>query len=160
MLLVHQHIVFDIPDRKRTIAADQLQHLAQVRWANGAEPFVSLAFVTLHRRNKVAKMFRGHIGQRMGPVFEHALVDTLGMAQVRATIFGDTAPQNVMVTALHDVDGVDLHITEMFHGSRNSLRSIAERRAGIEPLGAQPDAPGRSLGQRVEFLRAGHRASM
>src|SRR5436190_6630147 len=76
------------------------------------------------------------------------------------TIFGDTSPQNVMVTALHDVDGVDLHITEMFHGSRNSLRSAPERRSVIEPLGAQPDAPGRSLGQGVEFLRAGHRAAM
>jgi len=65
-----------------------------------------------------------------------------------------------MVAALDDVDGVDLYITEMFHGSRNSLRSVAERRSVVEPLGAQPDTLGCGLGQGMEFLRARHRAAM
>ena len=44
-----------------------------------------------------------------------------------------------MMAALDDVDGVDLHIAEMIHRRRHRLRSGAERLAGIEPLGMQPD---------------------
>ena len=75
----------------------------------------------------------------MGPVFEHALVDALRLAQVRAGVSRDAAIENVMMAALDDVDGVDLHIAEMVHRRRNRLRSGAERLAGIEPLGLQPD---------------------
>jgi hypothetical protein len=38
--------------------------------------------------------------------------------------------------------------------------SIAERRARIEPLGAQPDAPGRGLGQGNGLIGTGHRPAM
>ena len=86
----------------------------------------------------------------MGPVFEHTLVGALGVAQIRAAIFGDTVPQNMVVTALDDVDGIDLHVAEMFNRSRNRLRSRTKWRWGIESLGAQPDVPGRGLGQGVE----------
>ena len=96
----------------------------------------------------------------MRPVFEHALVDALGLAQVGAGVGRDTAIENVMMAALDDVDGVDLHIAEMVHRRRNRLRPGAERLAGIEPLGMQPDSPGLGLGQGAGFSRAGHRAAM
>ena len=65
----------------------------------------------------------------MRPVFEHALVDALGLPQIRAPIGGDAGLENVMVAALDDVDRVDLHIAQMLHRRRNSPRSGAERRA-------------------------------
>ena len=96
----------------------------------------------------------------MRPVFEHALVDALRLAQVRPGIGRDAAIENVMMAALDDVDGVDLHIAEMVHRRRNRLRSGAERLVRIEPLGVQPDSPGLGFGQGVGFSRAGHRATM
>ena len=96
----------------------------------------------------------------MGPVFEHAFVDALGLAQVRAPVFGNAAPENMVVAALDHVDGVDLHVAEMFDGRRRRVRPLTERRPGVEPLGAQPDVPGRGLGQGNGFIGAGHRAAM
>ena len=56
----------------------------------------------------------------MRPVFEHALVDALGLAQIRAPVGGNAGPQDVVVAALDDVDGVDLHIAEMLDRRRAS----------------------------------------
>ena len=78
----------------------------------------------------------------MGPVFEDALVDALGLAQIGAPIFGNAGPENVMVAALDHVDGVDLHIAEMVDRGGGGLRPLAERRRRVEPLRAQPDAAG------------------
>jgi hypothetical protein len=63
------------------------------------------------------------------------------------------------MTALDDVDGVDLDIAEMGDRIRHGLRPIAERRARVEPLRAQPDAPGFGLAHRMEFDRAGHHST-
>ena len=73
MFLVDQHVVVDVADRQRAVAPDQPHHLAQIRRADRVQPFVALAPVTLHRRNEEAQVFRRHIGQRVGPVFEHGL---------------------------------------------------------------------------------------
>ena len=75
----------------------------------------------------------------MGPVFEHASVDALGLAQIRAPIGRNPVPQNMVVAALDDIDGVDLHIAEMLDRDSRRLRPFAERRLGVEPLGPQPD---------------------
>ena len=96
----------------------------------------------------------------MGPVFEHALVDALGLTQIRAPVVGDTGPENMMVAAFDDVDGVDLHIAQMPDRGGRRLRPLAERRRGVEPLGAQPELPGRGLGQGMGFIGAEHRAAM
>ena len=64
----------------------------------------------------------------MGPVFEHALVDALGLAQIGAPVGGDAGPQDVVMGALDDVDGVDLHIAEMLDRGGGRLRPLAERR--------------------------------
>jgi hypothetical protein len=58
----------------------------------------------------------------------------------------------VVVTALDDMDRVDLYITEMFHGGQRRLRTGAERRAGIELLGVKPDASGSGLCNREGAL--------
>ena len=96
----------------------------------------------------------------MRPVFEHALVDALGLPQIGAAIGGDAVIENVMVAALDHVDRVDLHITEMLHRRRDRLRSGAKRLRRVEPLGAQPDSPGLGFAQGKGFGRAGHRAAM
>ena len=96
----------------------------------------------------------------MGPVFEHALLDALGLAQVGAAVVGNPVPEDMVVAALDDVDGVDLHVTQMFDRGHRRLRPVAERRARVEPLGAQPDGSSFCLGQGMEFIAAGHRAAM
>jgi hypothetical protein len=96
----------------------------------------------------------------VGPVFEHAFLDALGLTQVGAPIGWDPGPENVVVAALDDVDGVDLHIAEMLDRRARRWRPLAERRARVEPLGAQPDVPGLGLGQGKGFFRAGHRTAM
>jgi hypothetical protein len=63
----------------------------------------------------------------MRPVFENGFVDALRLAQILAAIAGNAGPENMMVTALDDVDGVDLDIAEMLDGIRNCLRACAER---------------------------------
>ena len=63
----------------------------------------------------------------MRPVFEHAFVGALGLAQVGAGIGRDAAIENVVMAALDDVDGVDLHIAEMVHGGGNRLRPSCQK---------------------------------
>ncbi len=66
----------------------------------------------------------------------------------------------MMVAALDHVDGVDLHVAEMFDRGGHRLRPLAERRRGVEPLGAQPDPAGLGLAQGMGGNGAGHRAAM
>ena len=160
MLLFGQNVVLDVADGQRTIAPQQPHHLAGVLRLHGSKPSVALAPVLPHRRDEEAKILRRHIGQRVRPVLEHAFVDALRPAQVRAGITRDAAIENVMMAALDDVNGVDLHIAEMVHRRRHRLRSGPERLVRIEPLGVQPDSPGLGLGQGAGFSRAGHRAAM
>ena len=54
-----------------------------------------------------------------------------------------------MVAAFDHIDGVDLHIAQMLHGRVRCLGPVAERRASIESLGAQPDAFRLGFGERV-----------
>ncbi len=103
---------------------------------------MALALVLLHRRQEEAKIPRRHVGERMGPVFEHALVDALRLPQIGAAISGDAARENVVMAALDHVDGVDLHITEVRDRCRGGLRPLSERRRRIQPLRLQPDSPG------------------
>ena len=62
----------------------------------------------------------------MRPVFEHALVGALGLAQVAAPVVGNPGPQHVVMRALDDVDGVDLDIAEMFDRLPRGIRAVAE----------------------------------
>ena len=96
----------------------------------------------------------------MSPVFEHAFVDALGMMQIRAPIIGNAIPEDVMMAALDHMNGVDLHITEMLDRGLRGLRAVAERRLGIEPLGAQPDRSGCGLGQSYRLIGRRHRAAI
>jgi hypothetical protein len=160
MFLVDQHVVVDVTDRQRAVAPDQPQHLAQIGRLHGRKPFMALALMAPHRGNKEAHIPGRHIGQGVGPVFEHAFVDALGLTQIGAPIFGDPSPENMVMAALDDVDGVDLHIAEMFNGGGGRLRALAERPRRVEPLGAEPDPPGLGPGQGMRFTRGGHRARM
>ena len=141
MLLLGEHVVLDVADRQRT-GAQEPHHLARIGRLDRGVPFVPLAPVLAHRRQEEAKIVRRHIGQRMGPVFEHALVDTLRLAQVRAGVGRDTAIENVMMAALDDVDGVDLDVAEMGDHGRHRRRAVAEWRRRVQPLRPQPDMAG------------------
>jgi hypothetical protein len=159
MRLFGQHVVLDVADGQRALA-EQPHHLARVFRLDRFEPSVALALVQFHRRQEVAEILRRHVGQRMRPVFEHAFVGALGLAQVGAPISGDAGVEDVMVAALDDIDGVDLHIAEMGDRVGHGLRAVAERRLCIEPLRAQPDAAGFRFGEGVRFRSAGHRTTI
>ena len=115
------------------------------------EPFVALAPVLSHRRQEEAKVLRRHIGQRVGPVFEHAFVDALRLPQIGAAVAGDPAIENMVVAALDHIDGVDLHIAEM--RDRGRRRRRARRRTAPACPAAAPAAryggPRSGLGKRV-----------
>ncbi len=89
---------------------------------------MAFPLVQLHVRNEIAEVLGRHVGQRMGPVFEHALVDALGLAQIRAPIAGDPGPEDMVVRTLDHIDGVDLDVAELLHRGRRRLRPLAERR--------------------------------
>ena len=135
MFLLGQHVVLDVADGQRAVAPQQPHHLARVLGLDGGEPSMAFALVQLHRRDEEAKILRRHVGQRVRPVFEHALVDALGLPQVGAPIGGDAAIENVVMAALDHVDGVDLHIAEMIDRRRDGLRPVAERRRAYRAAG-------------------------
>ena len=66
-----------------------------------------------------------------------------------------------MVAPLDDVNGVDLHIAEMFDRGPGGRGAIAERRRRGEPLGVQSDALGVRPGQGMGFgCVVRHRAAL
>ena len=136
MLLLRQHVVFDITDGQRAVAPDQPHHLAHVCRADRTDPPMAFSLVQLHGRQEEAKVLGRHVRQSVRPVFEHALVDALGLTQIGAPVGRNAGVENMVVTALDDVDGVDLHIAEMFDRGSGRARALAERNQGVEPLRA------------------------
>lgn len=59
----------------------------------------------------------------MGPIFEHRFIDGLGLDEIGAAVIGNVGEQDVVVAALDDVDGVDLHIAQMGDGSACRLEA-------------------------------------
>ena len=111
------------------------QDLSQICLADRTEPPVTFTPVALHGGDEKAQILRRHVGQGVRPVFEDALVDALGLSQMLAPIGGDARPENVMVAALDDIDGVDLHVAQMLHRRARRLRPVTKGRGGVEPLG-------------------------
>jgi hypothetical protein len=64
------------------------------------------------------------------------------VAQIVAAVPRNARVQDLVVAALDHVDGVDLHVTEVLHRRARGLWPVAEGRLFVEPLRAQPDAPG------------------
>src|SRR5258708_10305751 len=102
---------------------------------------MAIALVAFHGGNEQTQISAGHVGQRMGPVFEHASVDALRLAQISAAIGGNPVPQNMVVAALDHINSVELHIAEMLDGARSRRWPVAQPRLRVEPLPAQPDTP-------------------
>ena len=142
--LLDQHVVLDVANGQRTVFLQEPHHLAQVRGFYFTEPFMPLAPVQLHRRDEETKILRRHVRQRMRPVFENAFVDALGMMQIRASIIGDAIPEDMMVAALDDVDGIDLHVAEML--DRRCAWPADLRQTGLRNQAVEP--PTRSLWRR------------
>ena len=59
MFLLRQHVVLDVADGQRAVAAQQPHHLAHVLRLDGREPSVALAPVPPHCRTKKRKSFAG-----------------------------------------------------------------------------------------------------
>ena len=156
MFLLCQYVVLDVADSQRAVAPDQSHYLAHIRRGDRIEPSMTLTLVQLHRRNKEADIARRHIGQRVSPVFQYSFVDALGMTQIGSPVVGNPGPQHVMMRALDDVNGVDLHIAEVLDRGGGRGRPGAKRYRCVEPLGVQPDAPRLKLGQGTGFIGGGH----
>jgi hypothetical protein len=67
-----------------------------------------------------------------------------------APIVRDPRVEDLVVAALDDVDGVDLHVAEVLDRGADRLRASAEWRGFIEALRTQPDATGLGLGKRFQ----------
>src|SRR3546814_4872659 len=63
----------------------------------------------------------------MSPVLENSLVDGLCLVQVLTPIRWNSCPQNVVMAALDDVDGVDLYIAKMLDRRRRGYGAVPER---------------------------------
>jgi hypothetical protein len=55
--------------------------------------------------------------------------------------------EDLVVAALDNMNGVDLHVTEVLHRQASRLRTVTEGRGSVEPLGMQPEASRVRLGQ-------------
>jgi hypothetical protein len=64
------------------------------------------------------------------------------LAEIRAPVIRNAREQDMVVAAFDDVDGIDLHVTEMGDRVGNGLRPCTERTARIKPLRTQPDMAG------------------
>jgi hypothetical protein len=62
------------------------------------------------------------------------------------SVVGEAGEEDVVMAALDDVDGVDLHVTEVFDSLADRRWPRPERRLDIEALCLEPDASG--LGSR------------
>src|SRR5882757_3255198 len=65
--------------------------------------------------------------------------------QVIAAVLRNPGEQNVVMTALNEIDRVDLYVPQMTDCCRGRGRPVTERCRGIEHLGVQPDLPGAGL---------------
>ena len=85
----------------------------------------------------------------MGPVFEDRLVGRLQLNEVGAAIGGNSGMKDVVVAALDDVDGVDLHIAKLGDGRECSVGALAEGFEPVEPLRRDPDVARAGLLKRA-----------
>jgi len=76
------------------------------------------------------------------PILENGLVDALCLMQMLAAIRRDARIENVVMTALDNVDGVNLQITQVRHRCRRGLGAGAKGFGGVQALGVQPDSAG------------------
>ena len=137
--------------RERAVAAHPRHHLAHLLRRHVAEPGLRRRAAVRHVRQEEAEVAGRHIGERMGPVFEHALVHRERLLEIAAAVLRDPGPEDVMVRPLDHVDGVDLHVAEVRHRRRGRRRPGAERRRRVEPLRGEPDAPRRGGAQRLDL---------
>ena len=163
VLFFQQHVVVDIPDRERALLSDEGQHPAQVLFLHRSEPGPAVLPVPLHVAEVEPQVARRHVGQRMRPVLEDRLVDRLRLAQMVAPVSGDARVEDLVMAALDHVDGVDLHIAQVLHRGARRPGPAAERRVFVEPLGAQPEAPGVRVAEHKEaclsYSSGSHRRS-
>lgn len=146
--LVDEHVVFDVPDRQRPLVADPLQDGADLSRRHRSEPILGATAMALHLRSEETNVRRRHIGERVCPILENALVDGLRGAEVLASIVWNSCPQDVMMAALDNVDRVDLHVAELSDRSRSRHNTHAEGRQTVKALGAEPSATGGRQGER------------
>src|SRR5258708_12578314 len=99
---------------------------------------MAIALVAFHGGNEQTQISAGHVGQRMGPVFEHASVDALRLAQISAAIGGNPVPQNMVVAALDHIIGLDLHIPPMLAAPRTLRPPLPPRPLRRDPLPPPP----------------------
>ena len=146
MVLLHQHVVVDVADRQRTVAPEEGEDLAQVLRLHRSEPCAATPPVPLHGADVETHVGCGHVRQGVRPVFEHRLVEALRPVEVVAPIVWYPRKKDMMVAALDDVDGVDLHVSQVLDCRARRLGPAAEGR--VEPLRVQPDTPGRGFAER------------
>jgi hypothetical protein len=153
VVLLHQHVVVDVADRDGAVLPDPPENLVQVLFLHRSDPRMRHMAVLPHLAEEEAQVARRHVGQRMRPVFEHGLIDRLGLAQILAPVARNARIQHVVVRALDHVDRIDLDVAEMLDRGARRLRTGAERCRHVESLGMKPQPPRLRLVERMGFFR-------
>lgn len=117
---------FDIAKAEGAVGADEAEHAAH----GGAElggvfAPLELGAVVAHEGKRVAVVAGGEVGGGVVPVFEGGGFRLQGV-EVLGPVVGHARPEDVMVGALDDVDGVDLDVTEVLEGGEGAGRAEAE----------------------------------
>jgi hypothetical protein len=139
MILLDELVVIDVADRDRPFAPDAAQQPAYLGRVALGIPALGRDLVLAHVGQEEADVARGHIAQRMRPVFEHGFVDRLRVPQVGAAVGGNAGIEHVVVAALDDVDGVNLHIAQLLDRRLHCGGTCAEGRLDIELLRGKPE---------------------
>ena len=132
---------------ERAFAADAVQELLRECFVD-VEPRVFAGANALHAHGGKAVITHRQISGGMRPVLEDMALPYQGVEMV-GLIIVRTCPQDMMVGAGDDGDGVDLYVTEMFDGAARGNQSLAEWLAARESLAVQRKPEEQSVGIHV-----------
>lgn len=145
---IDEGFAFDLAQEERAFLFDTREHAAhgffQVRRIFTPMNF---AFEFLHQGAGETVVAHGEVGGGVVPVFEDGAVGVVQLMEHVGVVIGDVGPEDVVVGALDDGDGVDLDVAEVFDGAEGGGFALAERCGAFgKALGAQGNQAGLSVG--------------
>src|SRR5579883_1470261 len=142
VVLLDEHVIVDVANRERASAAYAPEHSANVGRRHRSEPAAVRPGPLAHRAYVIPEIIDRQIRERVSPVLEHAALHRLCLIEVLAPVVRNPRVEDVVMTSLDHMDGVDLHVAEVPNGGGSCRGTAPERRIGIQSLSVQPDGLG------------------
>jgi hypothetical protein len=95
-----------------------------------------------HPREVEAVIGHGEIGEGMAPVLEHAVVHGLELVEHIGVVVEAAGPEDMVVSAPDNGEGVDLDVTEMLYGAGDAFLTSGEGGLFAEELGLEGQTAG------------------